>query len=87
MLTHPLLQGRSRGNDALHADSVVADGQLHADSVVADGQSDCKCGFWIPYSWAGAGKRGGVEDHRGAEGDKYAYHPGQRVQPAHAFRS
>ena len=63
MLTHPLLQGRSRGNDA-----------VHANSGVADGQSDCRCGFWIPDSWAGTGKRGGIKDHRGAEGYKYAYH-------------
>ena len=63
MLTRPLLQGRSRGNDA-----------LHADRGVADGQSGCKYGFWIPDSWAGAGKWAGVEDHRGAEGYKYAYH-------------
>jgi len=50
---------------------------VHENSVVADGQSGCTCGFWIPDSWAGAGKRGGVEDHRGAEGAegyKYAYH-------------
>ena len=54
MLTHPLLQGRSRGNDA-----------VHEDSGATDGQSGCTCGFWIPDSWAGAGKWGGVEDHRG----------------------
>jgi hypothetical protein len=63
MLTHPLLQGRSRGNDA-----------VHEDSGVADGQSDCRCGLWISDSWAGAGKWAGVVDHPGAEGYKYAYH-------------
>jgi len=63
MLPHPLLQGRSRGNDA-----------VHADGGVTDGQSGCTCGFWIQDSWAGTGKRGGIKDHRGAEGYKHAYH-------------
>ena len=63
MLTHPMLRGRSRVNDA-----------LHEDSGVTNGQSACTCGFRIPDSWAGAGKGGGVEDPRGAEGYKYAYH-------------
>ena len=47
---------------------------MHEDSGVADGMSGCPCGIWIPGSRSGAGKRGGVEDHRGAEGYKYAYH-------------
>jgi len=63
MLTHPLLQRRSRANDAVHEDSGVTDRQL-----------GCTCGFWISNSWLGAGTRGGLEDHRGAEGYKYAYH-------------
>jgi hypothetical protein len=63
MLTHPLLHGRSRGSDA-----------VHEDSGVTDGQSDCRCGFWISDSRAGAGKWAGVEDHRGIEAYKYAYH-------------
>ena len=63
MLTHPLLQGRSRGNDA-----------VHADSGVMDGQSDCRCGFWIPDSWLAQG--GGAESRITAaqSGYKYAYH-------------
>ena len=51
MLTHPLLQGRSRAHDA-----------LHEDSGVTDGQSGCTFGLWISDSWPGAGKRGGLED-------------------------
>jgi hypothetical protein len=57
-------QARSRANDAVHEDSRVTDGQL-----------GCPCGFWISDSWPGEGKRGGLEDHRGAEAESPASTP------------
>jgi len=72
MLTHPLLQGRSRGNNA-----------VHEDSGVTDGQSGCTYGFWILDSLDGARKWGDVEagGSRGAGGRGRAQPHGQGSCP------
>ena len=63
MLTHPMLQARSRRNDAVHEDSGGHGRTVRLLMRVLD-----------PRQLGGAGKWGGVKDHRGAGGYKCAYH-------------